>query len=136
MAFTELNLVTGHGHAMGTPIAPRPAQRGAGLGTRLACHRHKGGTRVAHLGIWMAWWHASFVHMACHVRACGVPRRASDLSAHRASQCLKHVPMFSLHKYHQLFKNSIDLLHASLALYVSLQSFLIMLAVNWKCFAQ
>ena len=30
-----------HGHAK---CAPRQAQREAGLGTTLACHRHKGGT--------------------------------------------------------------------------------------------
>ena len=58
--------------------APRSAQRGAGPGTRLARHRHKGGTPRHMDG-------AVVARLPCdHARACGVPRRASDLSAHRA----------------------------------------------------
>ena len=53
--------------ALGTPWV---AQGMADLGTKLSCYGHKGGTRLARLGIWAAEWWRPFVCLgvlcACH----------------------------------------------------------------------
>ena len=56
-------------------------KEGRAIGTRLACHRWRGGTMVARLGIRVVQCsRACTVPMTFHV----LPRRAGDLSAHKA----------------------------------------------------
>ena len=97
------------------------------------------GTRVARLGIWMTWWwHASLLAMACqarvvecHVLACGVPRRASDLLADKAAYFVAShsVQLNKCFGFHNLQSVGVHILEAHLDLLVGL--FLYLSPVVW-----